>query len=331
MRKKINYVILLLFAAQRLAAQDFHLSQYETATQYLNPALTGMYLGDKADYRVYADYRSQWLSPALKPYSTAYLAYDMPLSKWGHDFGFGGYLINNRSGMGLLNSFSFILSGAYNITGRSNGKHTLTTGLQMGVLHRSLDPNNFTYDVQYDESMDGFDSSLPNEENFSRTSRTGFDANFGVFYKYNEKAVRSHPFGGFSIYHATRPNESFSETKVKTPMRFNFHGGCDVQVDEKVKLTPRFLYMNQARANELSLGLLTYYKIKDTPYEAIFQCDYRNQDALIIGLGLKQYQHVFRLAYDINVSSLGRYLGGRGSWEFTLILTGKKDRPLFSR
>jgi len=331
MRKKVNFTILLLVASLAVAAQDFHLSQYEMAAQYLNPALTGMYCGEKGDYRVAADYRSQWLSPSLKPYSTAFLAYDMPVSKWGQDFGVGAYIINNRSGISSLNAFNFMLSGAYNITGSSKGKHTLSTGLQVGILHRNFDPGNFTYDVQYSESMDGFDSAIPNEENFATSSLTGFDVNFGIFYKYTEMDAKTHPFGGLSVYHVTQPNESFSINKIKTPMRFNLHGGCDFEVNEKLTLTPRVLYMNQVRATELNIGMLTCYKITNTACSAILQCDYRYKDALILGLGLKQNEHIFRVAYDINTSGLGPYLGGRGSWEFSLVLKGRKDKPLFTK
>jgi type IX secretion system PorP/SprF family membrane protein len=331
MKRKIISLFLLMSTAFAGAAQDFHLSQYEMAAHYLNPALTGMYGGEKGDYRFAANYRSQWLSPSLKPYSTAYLSYDMPVSKWNQHFGLGGYIINNRSGVSSINTFNFILSGAYNITGNSKGKHMLTTGLQVGVLHRSFDPSSYTYDVQYSASMDGFDSSIPNEENFAKSSLTGFDANFGIHYKFTEKGRNAHPFGGLSVYHVTQPNESFSANKIKTPMRFNFHGGCDIAMNENVKITPRVLYMNQARATELNAGLLTYYRIGSTPYEAIFQCDYRSKDAVIVGLGLRQNEQVFRLAYDINTSALGPYLGGRGSWEFSLILTGRKGRPLFTK
>src|ERR1041385_5654159 len=57
-------------------AQDFHLSQYDAATQYMNPALTGMYLGELGDYKIYTDYRSQWKTISTRPYSTMYVAYD---------------------------------------------------------------------------------------------------------------------------------------------------------------------------------------------------------------------------------------------------------------
>jgi len=90
-----------------------------------------------------------------------------------------------------------------------------------------------------------------------------------------------------------------------------------------LRLIPRFLYMNEARASELNIGMMTYYKIGDTQYEALLQCDYRNKDAVVIGLGLKKHEHIFRISYDVNASPLGSYLGGGGSFEFGIIFSGR--------
>ena len=331
MKKAINYSFVLLFSAYTAGAQDFHLSQYDMATQYLNPAMTGMYGGETGDYRIYSDYRSQWQNASLNPYTTAYLAYDMSAVKWNKDLGLGAYFVNSSSGISSLNSFNLMLSAAYNITGNSQDIHELTTGIQMGIIHKGFDPDNFTYDSQYSEALGGFDTGLPSGENYSRSSITGFDANYGIYYKYIEKGKLANPFGGFSIYHLTRPNESFTSTESKMPMRFNLHGGCDLSVDESLKLTPRFLYMSQAKSNEFNLGLLTSYAIANSPYSALLQLDYRNGDAFIMGLGIKQNQHIFRITYDMNSSSLNNYANSSSSWEVSLLLTGIKGKSLFGK
>ena len=46
MKKAINYTFVLLFTAYTAGAQYFHLSQYDMATQYMNPGMTGMYGGE---------------------------------------------------------------------------------------------------------------------------------------------------------------------------------------------------------------------------------------------------------------------------------------------
>ena len=199
MSKKIFHTILFLLIAVVASAQDFHLSQYEIASQYLNPALTGMYSSKTSSYKIYSDYRTQWLSSTVKPYNSAFLAFDKPYKKHDNNFGFGACLVNDNAGSGFLNTFTLMVSGAYDIMSSSHHQHLLSTGLQLGMVYRKLDPGSFTYDAQYSGSIHDFDESLPTEENFSRTSRAGFDANFGIFYKYTDSVRSVHPFIGISI------------------------------------------------------------------------------------------------------------------------------------
>lgn len=341
-----NYACLIFLAIANFSfAQDFHLSHYDAATLYMNPATTGMYEYEKGDYKIASNYRSQWKSLGVKPYSTAYLAYDMPFNKWQKNFGLGGYLINNRSGVGHFNTLNFMASAAYNIINKSYHKHYLTTGLQLGIINKSFNPTTFTYDIQYSFAAGGFDQTIPNGESFDKTNTLRFDANYGIYYKYIENGKKAHPFAGFSIQHLTRPNESFTSVKSRQPMRFNIQTGCDVQVDEKFKLAPRFLYMHQARANEINLGMLAYYRIKEKQKEvgfgdaispaknegavdAMLGLDYRHKDAVIIHAGIKIDRHIFRFSYDINTSYLNNFSGGRGAWEFSLILVGEKGKSL---
>jgi type IX secretion system PorP/SprF family membrane protein len=327
MKPLIKYIFMILgfCIAKNSSAQDFHFSQYDANTLYMNPALTGMYQLKGGDYKIYADYRSQWKSLQVKPFATAYLSYDQPIKEKGKNWGLGGYFINQRAGGGMFNTTSLMVSGAYDVMNNADGKHYLTTGLQIGLLYRTFNPNNFTYDVQYDPNTGNFDNNIPNEENFTRTNMVRFDANLGIYYKYVEKGKKVHPFAGFSIQHLTKPNESFTSTKSRMPMRFNLNAGCDVQVNDKLQLTPKFLYMNQARSSEINLGIMASYKFKD-PYDVLLGVDYRHKDAVIFHIGLKQKEHVFRFSYDINTSALRAYSGGRGAWEFSLIFTGQKQK-----
>ncbi len=324
-------VTLQLVVAGALQAQDdFHLSQFDVATMYINPALTGMYEGQNGDYRMYNDDRSQW-GAIGKPFSTIYLAYDMPFRKWNRNFGFGAYLIDNAAPAGYLNTFNFMLSGAYNILHNTNHKHYLTTGLQMGFFYKSFDPNSFTYDNQYSVAEGGFDQNLPNEETFGKTSVINFDANYGLFYKYIDTSKRFNPFAGFTLQHVTEPNESFTAIQSRMPIQYVIDAGCDIKVSEQLKLSPEFLYMNAAGATELTGGIIGYYKIEHSNYEPILGLGFRDQDAVIIQTGIKVGQDAFRISYDANTSYLSAFTQGRGAWELSLIITGIHGQPLFPK
>ncbi|HTA82597.1 MAG TPA: type IX secretion system membrane protein PorP/SprF, partial [Bacteroidia bacterium] len=146
-----------------------------------------------------------------------------------------------------------------------------------------------------------------------------------------EESSKVHPFFGFSMQHLTVPNESFTTVKSDVPMRFNFQGGCDFNVNEKLKITPMLFYMNEAGVTEFDAGLLGYYKIGTTPFQVILGANDRVNDAVVINTGIKYGEHVFRFSYDINTSYLDAFTGGRGAWEFSLILTIIKGHALFSR
>lgn len=324
MKTKINIALFLVgIFSIPIKAQDFHLTQYDAYTMYLNPALTGNYLGDDADYRAYITYRTQWRPLTSKPYVTYGAAYDMPYKK----FGLGGFLLNNRSGGMNFNTLMFQPSASYFITDPATSPHLLNVGLQTGLFYKTFNQNNLLFEQQYDYSSGQLNPALNNGENFTRQSRANFDANMGVFYKYNDQNLKYHPYIGFSIFHVNMPVETFSTYKSRLPMRFNLHGGCDYQVDEKWKVTPTFLYMNQAKAHELNLGALARYKIndaKDVKYEVIFGLNWRVKDAVMLQAGVQKDNFVLRMSYDINTSALKQYSNGRGGFELTLSVSGKK-------
>lgn len=323
MKKALTYFILI--CSYTISAQDFHISQYDVLTLYNNPGLTGVYNEEqKVDYKVYLTHRSQWKSLGIKPFKTYSVAYDMKYKR----FGIGGVLLNNRSGAGNFNTLNFLLSGSYFIVKDPQSPHTLNVGLQMGLINKSFDSEKYLYESQYNSSTGMLDENIESGEMYSKTSVLRFDANVGVYYSYNEKTKNYHPFVGFSFYHLTKPNESFTTTPSRMPMRLNINPGCEFIVSEKVKLTPSILYMNQAKASEFNIGVLGTYRIKEKN-DVIYGLNYRWKDAVIIHVGFRKDNLVLRMSYDVNTSYLSPYTGRRGGFEMSLTMTGKKgENPL---
>lgn len=319
--KHIFIGLAIMFIANRTIAQDYHLSQYDMTVQYLNPALTGVIFDEySSNYRANATYRNQWSRLNGTPFTTMVLGYDMSYQR----FGIGGFLYSNRTGAGNLNTFNFLLSGSYQIMDKTD-EHSLSVGLQMGVLNKSLDPNRYLFDSQYSVAAGGLDPNLPSGEAFDRTGIWRFDSNLGMFYRYNDKSKRAHPYAGLSVYHLNRPNESFYQ-KAPTPMRFTFHGGAEIKIDEKWSVNPNMLFMQQAKAKELYIGAIGSYKINETDYSAMGGIAFRNKDAFIVHLGVKQKGNMFRISYDYNTSYLKNYSRGFGAIEFGLVYTGIINR-----
>ncbi len=247
-------------------------------------------------------------------------------------FGLGGYLISNRNGAGGVNTIQFMPSGAYRITKDASGEHQLSVGAQMGILYKSFDPDRFTYETQFNPvAPEVFDPGIASGENFAKMNRLKFDAAMGVFYKYRKADWQAHPFFGYSVYHVTRPDQSFTGiAKDKLPMRWVYQLGADWKVNEQINVKPLIQYMAMAKAHDLNIGATGSYLLKDTQYTLLGGLNYRTRDAFIIQLGMKYGPHVFMFSYDINTSSLNDYTNGRGAFELSLRLTGIKGTPMFN-
>lgn len=317
---------ILLFTSV-CSAQDIHLSQYDANPLYVNPAFTGFQLDNKQLLRCNINYRNQNLNVLGSSNKTSVLGLDMRL---GNKFSIGQMLINNSIN-NSFNSFNFLLSGSYKIINKDpdgNDRHNLLVGLQMGFIQKSFSLNSFTYDSQYSASnASGFDSNLPTGETFGKQNDTHFDMNMGVFYKFIDENKKYSPFGGFSIYHLTQPNQALSGNVFsQTPMRFTLHGGCSYTFNKELSILPQFIFMDQGKAKELNVGVMAYYKIKDTSnYEPMIGIAWRAGNAIILQFGLKyKSSSVFRISYDINTYYLKQY-GNRGV-ELSLVHTIKKKK-----
>lgn len=330
MKTKLTTLVFLCFLILiKLRAQDPHLTQYDAFPVYLNPSLTGNYLGEDADYRVSAVYRTQWRALTSKPYSTYGVAYDQAIKR----FGVAGYILDDKSGVGNYNTMNVQLSGSYMITDPKTSPHLLSTGVQMGIFYKSFNPNSLLFDSQYDNTTGTLNSNINSGEYFQKTNLVNFDANMGIFYKYRDAQKKYWPYVGLSLFHINQPRENFVGTTVsRLPIRWDAQAGCDFMVNEKLKLTPTVLYMNQARASELNMGVLSSYRLtssKNAKYDLLLGLNYRLKDAFIVQMGIKKDNIALRMSYDINGSYLNSYTNGRGGFEMTLIITGKKGTPVF--
>lgn len=313
-------MIVLLFVKGR--AQDFHLSQYDAAQLYLNPAMTGMFNGY---YRIHAHYRTQWSSVAYKPFQTSAVAFDMPLKKWA----VGAQVMDNRAGAGNYNVFSFHGSGSYDISFDEESNNHLSIGAQLGIINKSVDLSKLVFHNQYSTANGGgFDNSLSSGENFpGSVSALLPDLNAGLMYFYGNESSRFNPFAGFSVFHITQPKETFFDIDNKLPRRYVVHGGCRVNVSETIQLLPKALYMKQVNDQELTTSLIVQYYLKESDTYILFGPTWRKKDAAIIEGGLKTGKYTCRISYDINTSTLNPTTSGRGGFEVSLTYIPKKQKP----
>lgn len=301
-----------------LKAQDFHLSMYDAAPLFLNPAMTGLI---DTKMRAHIHFRNQWNVLAYKPFTTALASFDLPKGKWG----FGGQISNMRAGAGNYNVFQLLGSAAYSVPIDKLKYHNLSLGLQLGFTQKRIEYQVLTFDSQWTTVNGGsFDKSASNGENFTGNNQFQEAVNFGALYYYGKQQSRLNPFAGFSAFNLTKPKESFVGGNNRLPRRYYLHLGVRVNVSEILYVIPKVLIYSQAKIVQQTYALDAGYYFKGEKFYALAGYTFRVKDASIVYVGLKKDNYIFKMAYDFNVSGLRGITKTRGAYELSLTWMGKK-------
>ena len=301
-----------------LKAQDFHLSMYDAAPLFLNPAMTGLI---DTKMRAHINFRNQWNVLAYKPFTTALASFDLPKGKWG----FGGQISNMRAGAGNYNVFQLLGSAAYSVPIDKLKYHNLSLGLQLGFTQKRIEYQVLTFDSQWTTVNGGsFDKSASNGENFTGNNQFQEAVNFGALYYYGKQQSRLNPFAGFSAFNLTKPKESFVGGNNRLPRRYYLHLGVRVNVSEILYVIPKVLIYSQAKIIQQTYALDAGYYFKGEKFYALAGYTFRVKDASIVYVGLKKDNYIFKMAYDFNVSGLRGITKTRGAYELSLTWMGKK-------
>ncbi|WP_417265990.1 PorP/SprF family type IX secretion system membrane protein [Brumimicrobium sp.] len=317
-------ILIILISAIGLSlstrAQDAHLSMYDAAPLFLNPALTGIVDGD---FRLHGQYRTQWKSVNYKPYTTYLLSFDMPFKKWG----FGVQVNQFRAGQGNYNSLQGLVSAAYNTALDKNKNHMISFGVQGGGVQKSLEYPLLSFNNQYSPNNGGFfDETIATGEDIEARTIYLPSVNAGLMYYFAQQNRRLNPFIGVSAFNLVSAKESFQGIDNRLPMRFYAHIGTRINLTETFYLIPKFLFMQQENFSEQTIALEAGYYLKNSELYLLGGLIYRNKDAAAITIGGKLDRFTLKLAYDINMSTLSTASSGRGGFEASLTYVHSKRR-----
>ncbi len=323
-RKTIFISIALAFSVCSFG-QDLHFSQWFNSPLTTNPANTG-FIPD-ADYRIGANYRSQWVNVLSAPYKT--------MSVWGDAqvfrdriengwLGVGGVILRDEAGSGNLTSTKIYGSLAYH---QQVGLGSLiTAGFNAGWSNKRVDPTLLKFPDQFNEATGFFDAGVPTSAVFNTNSISYLDLQAGLNYAYfpSDKVYMN---AGFSVQHLNRPKESFFDAvsgydNRLAPRYIGFVNGS-FKVNDQVIINPMAYYTNQAGASELVGGLNADYNLSgDGNIQLIGGIYYRTGDAVIPMLGFQWKMLRISFTYDVTVSTLSNYNNARGAVEFSIINEG---------
>jgi type IX secretion system PorP/SprF family membrane protein len=303
-------------------AQDIHLSQPFMNPILLNPALTAE--GD-ADWRVMANYRSQWRSLGT-PFITNSLGFDKKLVLLDQHIGVGGLVLYDQSGDGNLTNFGAGFSVSYE---RSIGQLLLRGGLSGTYITKQIDLNKLTFPEQYDRTQGGFNSTFDNLEPVSAVTSSFFDLTLGINASYQFNKRFSAGFG-VSNYHLNQPTESiFAEDNKRKPF-YNYQIFAAYAYNSRLTFEPYFVYSFLSKASQLLVGTELNYTLIDQPQQIEYVIGgigaragfNRNFDALIakVGIGFKRLE--VGVSYDFTLSTLRQVANHRGALEFGVIWKG---------
>ncbi|MGZ3932116.1 MAG: PorP/SprF family type IX secretion system membrane protein [Bacteroidia bacterium] len=315
-------IVLLTGASQ---AQDVHFSQYYLSPLSLNPANTGNYSGD---WRLMANYRSQW-KDIQSAYKTVSLGGDMNFYPKNQQVSGGLYYINDKSGGNLIVN-KIYASGA--VHKKING-YNISLGIQPGMVFKRIDFNAHTFPDQFNWNKGQFDNStLANNEPNQGQKTMYFDLNTGLVL--SKRFNKLEPGIGFSLFHITRPRESFYATSNRLTVRKVYNIDLKYYISDKVTINPYAMLDATTKASDWVSGINVEYLLSRTPFfaNAVFAgFMWRDglgttSDAGIATVGFKYKNYTFGMSYDINVSRLHTATDYKGAMEFALIYTAKNTR-----
>jgi type IX secretion system PorP/SprF family membrane protein len=312
-------------------AQDVHFSQYFTSPMTLNPGLTGL---TQSDYRIALNYRDQWSSVNNAPYTTATLSYDMASLRGqfanGDYLGFGVLALYDKAGTAALQNITIGLSGAYHKAFGVDKQHTLSFGLQGTLVQKGLQRGNLKFEDEYDPRDQSFKVGTSNDAINNELTYPDFAA--GIIYS-GRVSEHATVFGGASLYHLTRPVETFLGGKHKLYRRFAAYGGAQFDMNDRTVFYGSALFQSQGPNTSIMAGGAVGFVLnpgydKEFNKASIFYLGswYRYGDAIIPYIGFEWSKAQLGLSYDANLSGFSPATNGNGAMEISLIFNGAINR-----
>lgn len=325
--------ICLLLCTDSLA-QDVHFSQFYESTILRNPGLTGAFTGD---YRISAQYRSQWNS-ITNPFQTAQVSAEtkFPVSNGSSDFfSFGFLAYYDRSGAINLRTTGVYPAITYHKSLEDEHKSFLSVGFTGGYLQRSVDVSRMTFDNQY--GAGGFNPDNPTGEIITNPTIRHWDVGAGINFSTTTGANDEFTwFIGAGGYHFTRPKRSFlANTLVTLDMRWNGNLGLQYKLSEQTNLQLQGNYARQGSYQEIMVGGLASWSPAGRQEDAEFTLSggafYRANDALIPVVRIDYRRYTVGMSYDVNVSRLRTASNLRGGYEISLTHNGLFRDPRWEK
>lgn len=325
--RKLLFTLVSFGALFCVKAQDPNFSQFFASPLTLNPALTGKFDGV---FRVAGNYRNQW--PTINnAFTTATISVDGSILKNSipdyDQFGVGVMAFTDKSGNGVLQNNFIALSTAYHKALDEDGFHQIGLGFQGTYVSKFLDRRSLNFEDML--RSDGFTGLTGETFSGNEIKLSYFDLNLGVLYNGTTDGSNNFYLGA-SMYHVTRPKESFQQGNYLLQPRLTLQAGGMMPVGEFNAVHFSANHSRQANAVNTVIGgayMLNVNQDLSNPTNLYVGSWFRFGDALIPYVGLEFGNLHIGASYDVNTSSLKPASNMRGGAEISLIYIKKSSDP----
>ncbi len=310
----LTFMVLLAFGPA--TAQDLHFSQFYHHPLQLNPAATGVFVGD---WRVAGLYRSQWARVPVD-YRTFAAAFDSKIVRRGLSQISGGLLLErDQAGDAGLSWTQVGLTGS--VARALSDKQAILVGVGLGFAQRSFEIEKLKFRNQW--TGDVYDATLPSGESFDRSSGFVPTLSAGILWHYGPADTRTHLDAGVGVAHLNRPAVSFrDDARAALPMRFSLLLQGAWQFNDLLDLVGFGSVQQLGKSREMVFGaglrrVLTTGPANETAVQ--FSLAVRVGDAFIPAVQMERNNWTVGLSYDWNTSGFQAATQHRGGFEIAAI------------
>lgn len=342
---KSYYIIVFLIVSTlvSLKAQDAHFSQFYAAPLLMNPATAGTYTGT---FRISTSYRDQWRSAVDNPFRTFVASGDVKFdlnynrTKMADVVAIGITFFSDRVNTFDYNTNQIMLTGAYHKALDKKTKQYLGIGVQAGILQKSLNYEDLTFEDQFN-AINGYTNATG--ENLPINNKAFADFSLGLYYTISpSKDFNFHV--GLGYYHINQPNISFFFTPNninpniilldKLSSKYSVHTGASFKTGDRMSVQPRINALIQGKSTEINLGTTFRYKLSKTegkylhigPYiRGVKNYSNFGLESIIAMVGIEQNNFIIGFSYDQSLKSIANGRTGLSSFEFSVIYIGEHN------
>jgi len=285
-------------------SQDLHLSQFDAAPLFFNPALSGNFDGIN---RFIGNWKSQW-----KVYNSTLLSYDQMLpdkiTLAGGKFGFGGLITRDIEGTLNYGYNQVHLMPSYHIPIIPNDILFLSAGLDLSMTQNVIDPSL----GKLPSNIDPLTGNETTGINGITKSSFYFDLAAGINAYTMIKG--KYPINlGITLSNFMKSGKSLiTKSTENISRRFSINSNSVIRIDSSFSLLPSLIWLHQNPSNEVNVGTFVKYAFKKSPYACYLGSWWRVNDALIFGAAIDfpgfQPNHVvnFGISFDATLSSYSK-------------------------